>query len=232
MASRATKSVKFEILGSRTTATSTSASLLRRPKRSERLSSSSKSTSMKGTSPATGTPHFSRSISSPSSKSVGSPRNLFTTVAFTICRSSSSKSIMVPTSWAKTPPRSMSPTSRTGAFASFAIPMLTMSSRLRLSSTGLPAPSMTMTSKSAARRSYDSLICSLSVRLNWKYSRAGMVATGLPHTITWLPVSLVGFRRMGFMSAKGSMPAASACMAWARPISRPSRVMAELRAMF
>ena len=59
-----------------------------------------------------------------------------------------------------------------------------------------------------------------------------MVATGLPHTMTWLPVSLVGLSRMGFMSARGSMPAASACMAWARPISRPSRVMAELRAMF
>ena len=156
------KSVKLEIFGSRTTATSMAASLLRWPRRSDMLSSSSRSTRMKGMSPATGTPHFSRRMASPSSKSVASPRNLFTTVAFTMARSSSSSSIIVPTSCANTPPRSMSPTSSTGDLAIFAMPMLTMSSRLRLSSTGLPAPSMTMTSKSAARRSYDALTWSFS----------------------------------------------------------------------
>ena len=34
------------------------------------------------------------------------------------------------------------------------------------------------------------------------------------------------------MSTEGSTPAASAWTTWARPISRPSRVMKELRAMF
>src|SRR5919202_342191 len=37
---------------------------------------------------------------------------------------------------------------------------------------------------------------------------------------------------MGFMSTVGSMPAASAWTAWARPISSPSRVTAALSAMF
>ena len=44
-------------------------------------------------------------------------------------------------------------------------------------------------------------------------------------TATWLPTLLVGFRRIGFISTVGSISAASACMAWARPISRPSFVM-------
>ena len=48
----------------------------------------------------------------------------------------------------------------------------------------------------------------------------------------WLPVSLVGFRRIGFMSTLGSTPAHSACMTCARPISSPSFVMKELSAMF
>lgn len=50
--------------------------------------------------------------------------------------------------------------------------------------------------------------------------------------MTWLVESPVGFMRMGFISADGSMPAASACIACALPISRPSRVMKLLRAMF
>ena len=53
-----------------------------------------------------------------------------------------------------------------------------------------------------------------------------------PLTITWLPVSLLGFKRMGFMRTEGSTPAASACITWARPISRPSLVIKLFRAMF
>src|SRR6266480_4670190 len=37
---------------------------------------------------------------------------------------------------------------------------------------------------------------------------------------------------MGFISIVGSIPAASACTAWARLISPPLRVTQELRAMF
>ena len=38
--------------------------------------------------------------------------------------------------------------------------------------------------------------------------------------------------RIGFMWTDGAMPAASACKAWARPISRPSMVAAEFSDMF
>ena len=65
-----------------------------------------------------------------------------------------------------------------------------------------------------------------------KYSLAGMVPTGSPMTITWEPVSLEGFKRIGFMAARGEIPAAWACTAWARPISKPSSVIKELRAIF
>ena len=59
-----------------------------------------------------------------------------------------------------------------------------------------------------------------------------MVPMALPLTMTWDPLSLVGFSRMGFMRTSGSMPAASACTTWARPISAPLAVMNELSAMF
>lgn len=51
-------------------------------------------------------------------------------------------------------------------------------------------------------------------------------------TITWEPTWLVGLSRMGFIRTSGATPAASDCTTWARPISKPSGVMAELRAMF
>ena len=50
--------------------------------------------------------------------------------------------------------------------------------------------------------------------------------------MTWEAMSPVGFKRIGFIRTSGSMPAASACMTWARPISSPSRVMKEFNAMF
>ena len=45
-----------------------------------------------------------------------------------------------------------------------------------------------------------------------------------PFTMTWLPVSVLGFRRTGFMRTSGSFPQAAAWTTWARPISRPSFV--------
>ena len=57
---------------------------------------------------------------------------------------------IVPASCANTPPRSISPTRSTGAFAIFAIPIFTISSVFRLISAGLPAPSITMISFSDA----------------------------------------------------------------------------------
>ena len=59
-----------------------------------------------------------------------------------------------------------------------------------------------------------------------------MVPRTSPLTITWEPTSLVGFRRIGFISTDGLIPAASACMTWARPISSPSSVIKEFRAIF
>ena len=45
-------------------------------------------------------------------------------------------------------------------------------------------------------------------------------------------MSLVGFKRIGFISTDGSTPAASACTTCALPISSPSFVMNDFSAMF
>ena len=50
--------------------------------------------------------------------------------------------------------------------------------------------------------------------------------------MTWAPMSVDGLSSTGFMSVWGARPAAMACRAWARPISPPSTVTAELSAMF
>ena len=71
----------------------------------------------------------------------------------TRARSSSVSSITVPSSDANTPPRLMSPTSRTGASAASAMDMFTMSPSRRLISAGLPAPSITTQSTPASSRS-------------------------------------------------------------------------------
>ena len=120
----------------------------------------------------------------PGSNILLSPRNLFITRPFTRLRSSSSNSIIVPTSCANTPPLSISPTSRTGASTSFAIPILTISSFLRLISAGLPAPSRTIISYWLASLSYAANISGISCFLYWKYSLAGIFFNGVPFTIT------------------------------------------------
>jgi hypothetical protein len=51
-------------------------------------------------------------------------------------------------------------------------------------------------------------------------------------TTTWLVRSPLGLSRIGFMAASGGRRAAAAWATWARPISAPSGVTAELRAMF
>ena len=66
-------------------------------------------------------------------------------------------------------------------------------------SAGLPAPSMTMISYSAARWSKASCTFGISCFLKAKYSLAGIFPRTSPFTITWEPTSLVGFRRIGFM---------------------------------
>ena len=90
------KSVKFEIFGSRMTAMSTSFRAVSRENRSVRLSSSSMSAVVYGTTPATGTPQSASSCRSPGSRMARSPRNLFTIVPLTRVRSSGSSSAIVP----------------------------------------------------------------------------------------------------------------------------------------
>ncbi len=70
--------------------------------------------------------------------------------------SSGERRATVPKNEAKTPPRSMSPTTSTGSRALRAMPMLTMSVRRRLISAGEPAPSQITASyvaRSSARQS-------------------------------------------------------------------------------
>ena len=53
-----------------------------------------------------------------------------------------------------------------------------------------------------------------------------------PRTTTWAPMSDWGFSSTGFMSTVAGVRQASACKAWARPISPPSAVTAALLDMF
>ena len=155
----------------------------------------------------------------PGSNILLSPRNLFMTNPLTRFLSFSSRSIIVPTSCANTPPRSISPTKSTGASTSSAIPIFTISSFLRLISAGLPAPSNTITSYALSSLSYACIISGISFFLYWKYSFAGIFFNGVPFTITCEPTSLVGFKSIGFIHISGSIMAASACMTCALPIS-------------
>ena len=77
------------------------------------------------------------------SRRVMSPRNLLITSPLTSLLSSSSKSSKVPTIDANAPPRSISAIRNTGDWHSFAILIFTMSFFFKLTSAGLPAPSIT-----------------------------------------------------------------------------------------
>src|SRR5438270_4798911 len=149
-----------------------------------------------------------------------------------IAASSGSITVLMPTSWAMTPPRSMSPTSTTGTSALRAKPILAMSALRRLTSAGLPAPSTSTRSARAFSRSKLSSTAPINEGFIAAYSRARAVAMRLPWTITCAPTSVSGLSSTGFMSVCGSTPAASAWSAWARPISPPSTVTAALFDMF
>ena len=111
------------------------------------LSSSGSTRPLKyGITPKTFLPVRSSRKSSPGTRRDLSPLNLFMMKPLTRSLSASERSSSVPTSEAKTPPLSMSPTRRTGLSTASAMPMLAISPSLRFISAGLPAPSMTMTS--------------------------------------------------------------------------------------
>ena len=135
--------MKLEILGRWMAAMSTLPFPFVFSSLSLKLSSSSRSNVTYGITPRTCFPVRSSNTESPGFKISTSPRNLLMTNPLTISRSCSSRSARVPTSCANTPPRSMSPTRRTGAFTICASPILTISSCFRLISAGLPAPSIT-----------------------------------------------------------------------------------------
>ena len=120
--------------------------------RSVRLSSSSMSRCRYGTTPQTGIPVLSSNIVSPGFRIPLSPRNLLMIVPLTRILSCSSRSSIVPTICANTPPRSISPARRTGASTISASPILTISFCFRLISAGLPAPSITITSYCSSNR--------------------------------------------------------------------------------
>ena len=75
-------------------------------------------------------------------------------------------------------------------------------------------------------------ISGISFFLYAKYSVALMLPITSPFTMTWDPTLSVGFKRIGFMHTFGAIPAASACITWARPISSPSSVINEFKAIF
>ncbi len=149
-----------------------------------------------------------------------------------IAASSGSITVLMPTSCAMTPPRSMSPTSTTGTPAFLAKPILAMSALRRLISAGLPAPSTSTRSARVFSRSKLSSTAPINDGFMAAYSRARAVAIRFPCTMTCAPISVSGFSSTGFMSVCGSTPAASAWSAWARPISPPSTVTAALFDMF
>ena len=64
------------------------------------------------------------------------------------------------------------------------------------------------------------------------YSGELISPTTFPLTITWLLLFPDGLSSIGFISAIGSNPQASACETCALPISNPSFVINELRAIF
>ena len=112
-----------------------------------------------------------------------------------IAASSGSITVLMPTSCAMTPPRSMSPISTTGTSALRAKPILAMSALRRLTSAGLPAPSTSTRSARSFSRAKLSSTAPISDGFRAAYSRARAVATRLPCTMTCAPTSVSGFKQ-------------------------------------
>src|SRR6201990_1214837 len=172
------------------------------------------------------------SCCSPGSSSAGSPRNLFTMNPATSAWSSGSSTATVPNRCASSPPRSMSPTKITGKFAGRARPMLTKSVARKLISAGDPAPSQITASNSTLSCDNSPSTTSDSELRCDQYSAAVTESVACPRITSCEVVSLPGLSRIGLNRTLGSRPAARACIAWARPISPPSTVTAELFDMF
>ena len=139
----------------------------------------------------------------------------------------------MPTSWAITPPRSMSPASTTGTPAARAKPMLAMSPHAQIdlgrAARALDQDQVGLPREPGEARQHPAAGAAASAR--GSRGRCSCRSTR-PCTTTWAPVSLCGLSRTGFMSTRGSTPQARACSACARPISPPSAVTAALLLMF
>src|ERR1700748_2588819 len=146
--------------------------------------------------------------------------------------SSGSSTATVPNRWASSPPRSMSPTRITGRFAGRATPMLTKSVARKLSASVDPAPSHITASNSALSCDNSSSATSSNRLRCDQYSVAVTESVACPRITSCEVVSLPGLSRIGLNRTQGSRPAARARIAWARPISPPSTVTAELFDMF
>ena len=142
--SRGSRSEKLLNEGNRNTAMSRSVEPRRgfRSSRSRESSGGNNSFSQ-GITPSTGTPVFSSSQVLPWSNSSRRPRKRLIKIPLMRGRSTGRSKARVPTIWAKTPPRSMSATSRQLALRYCANLRLVRSRRCRFTSTGLPAPSST-----------------------------------------------------------------------------------------
>ena len=110
--------------------------------------------------------------------------------------------------------------------------MFTMSPRRRLISAGLPAPSITTMSNRLRKASSEEVTAPHSRRFRSGKSIERSEPFISPISTSWEDMSPSGFSRTGFISTVGDVMAASAWTAWARPISNPSGVTAELSDMF
>ena len=140
----------------------------------------------------------------------------------------------MPTSWAITPPRSMSPARTTGTSRPRRrSPCWRCRPARRLTSAGLPAPS-TRTRSAPARKPGEALQHARQQLRLQRVVVAGAAAASAPGPARRpAPRSRSrGLSSTGFMSTSGSTPQARACSACARPISPPSAVTAALLLMF
>ena len=119
---------------------------------------------MAGITPTTFLPVFSSMNVSAGSNNLISPRNLLITIPLIRSRSSGSNNSKVPTIDAIAPPRSISAMRYTGACVILAMRIFTISFALRLTSAGLPAPSITIISKLESKKSIDSFTLSRAVK--------------------------------------------------------------------
>ena len=149
-------------------------------------------------------------------------------------RRPASSTARVPTIWAMTPPRSMSPISTTGTSAARAKPMLAMSFVAQID--------LRRAARALDQHEVGLARCSLRETLEHARQQLRLPAPDTrapsrrrrpgPARRPGEPISLCGFSSTGFIWTLGSTPQARACNACARPISPPSAVTAALLDMF